>query len=85
MRTMVGIGVAVLSLSGAMLAGARAAAPQTGTPAAVAAPSGRVAEVPVAGMVRRDMYTVAVGLPGKRIVKNIECALGARGAAADAR
>ncbi|WP_255551059.1 TIM-barrel domain-containing protein [Granulicella sp. dw_53] len=75
MRKMVGIAGAMLS--GTLWAMAQDGAPKASAPEApvqpvVAAPSGRSAEVPVSGMVRRDMYTVAVALPDKRIVKNVD-------------
>jgi alpha-D-xyloside xylohydrolase len=38
----------------------------------VGAPAGRTVEAPVAGLVRRDMYTVALNLPGKRVGRDID-------------
>ncbi len=71
------VGIAGAMLSGTLWAMAQDGAPKASAPEApvqpvVAAPSGRSAEVPVSGMVRRDMYTVAVALPDKRIVKNVD-------------
>ncbi len=38
----------------------------------VPAPAGRVAETPVQGLVRSDLYTVALTVPGKRIEHDID-------------
>jgi alpha-D-xyloside xylohydrolase len=81
MQTLAGIGAAVL-FGVACAAGQDAprvepGVPTVATPPApsqdlVPAPSGRVAEVPIAGMLRRDLNTIALALPEKRIVKNID-------------
>src|SRR5450756_728689 len=42
------------------------------TPGSVPAPSGRVAEVPVQGLVRRDLDTVALVLPGKHVARGVD-------------
>src|SRR6266581_297249 len=42
--------------------------PQTSVPA----PTGRVVEVPVQGLVRRDLDTVALRLPGKRVARGVD-------------
>jgi alpha-D-xyloside xylohydrolase len=74
MRTLVGIGAAVWF--GVACAAGQDAPKVEPAPVVlqgtVAAPGGRAAEVSVAGMVRRDLNTVALALPEKRIVKNVD-------------
>ena len=77
MRMRMRVGAAVVW--GAVLfsvgAAAQDAVPKAETGAekvVVPAPAGRVAEVPVAGMSRKDLYTVAVTLPGKKVVRGVD-------------
>jgi alpha-D-xyloside xylohydrolase len=48
------------------------AAQQPSQEQGVPAPAGRAAEAPVAGLVRSDLYTVALTLPGKRAGRDID-------------
>jgi alpha-D-xyloside xylohydrolase len=68
---------AALVLVSSGWAGAQEPAPQAehqpATPSTeVAAPSGRASETPVAGLVRRDLSTVSVAIPGKHVARGVE-------------
>ena len=55
-------------LSGSPVPAPASGAAQTGVPA----PAGRVVEAAVPGLVRRDLYTVALTLPDKRMGHDVE-------------
>lgn len=72
LRAMVWVGVAVLGAGSAFCQDPvpvpTGGASQTGVPA----PAGRVVEVAVPGLVRKDLYSVALTLPDKRMGRDIE-------------
>jgi alpha-D-xyloside xylohydrolase len=71
-RGMVWVGVMVFGVGSAFcqdpVPAPASGAQQTG----VRAPAGRVVEVAVPGLVRKDLYSVALTLPGKRMGRDIE-------------
>ena len=72
LREMVWVGVVVLGAGSAFcqdpVPAPAGGSQQTGVPA----PAGRVVEVAVPGLVRKDLYSVALTLPGKRMGRDIE-------------